>query len=178
MLDLLTQIQKAKSGDETALAGIIALEMPIIRVYARKAVSLGFEFDDAVQEGIIGLFDAINSFDVDKSASFKTYASVCIKNSITQALRTATRKKHQPLNTYLPLDERQSVVGPEQIAIEKENYATTICKINKDLSKFEKKVLRLFLQGNSYVEIAQKSICTIKAVDNALNRIRRKLKNK
>ncbi len=169
-------IIKAKQGDETELAKIITNLMPIIYHYAKSFTAKGLDCDDLVQEGIIGLFTAIEKYDSNNTASFKTFSVVCIRNAMVSAVRSATRKKHSPLNSSVPIDENQMVDGPEQITIEKESYKIAVKKINKKLSKFEKNVLTLFLDNYKYKQIAIKLDCTEKAVDNALYRIRQKLK--
>lgn len=170
------QIEDARSGDEVALAAIIAQLMPAVRQYAARAVCPGLEFDDAVQEGIIGLFGAIETFSAGKAASFKTYAGVCIQNAVTSALRKAVRKKHAPLNNSVPLSEQQSIPGPEQIAEAGEAYSHTLRTLHSRLSAKERQVLDLFLQQQSYAAIAARLNMTEKSVDNALQRIRSKLK--
>ena len=96
------QIEQARNGDEQAIAGLIARQMPQIRSLAAKAVRPGLDFDDAVQEGIIGLFSALETFDAQKGAAFATYANVCVQNAIVSAVRAAGRSKHAPLNTSVP----------------------------------------------------------------------------
>lgn len=174
--DIAVELENAKHGDEAALAKIIAKEMPVIRTYAGKAAGGVIEFDDAVQEGIIGLFGAIQSYNSQKAASFYTYASVCIRNAVYSAARNAAAKKHQPLNNSVALCDGETVQSPEQIAIDNESYQTTVKKINTRLSGFERKVLRFYLAGCSYTEAAARLACSPKAVDNALARVRSKLK--
>ena len=99
------QIEQARNGDEQAIAGLIARQMPQIRSLAAKAVRPGLDFDDAVQEGIIGLFSALETFDAQKGAAFATYANVCVQNAIVSAVRAAGRSKHAPLNTSVPYTE-------------------------------------------------------------------------
>ena len=109
------QIEQARNGDEQAIAGLIARQMPQIRSLAAKAVRPGLDFDDAVQEGIIGLFSALETFDAQKGAAFATYANVCVQNAIVSAVRAAGRSKHAPLNTSVPYTETESTPGPEAI---------------------------------------------------------------
>lgn len=169
-------LRAARNGDEQALAAIIAKEMPVIRWFARRAVRPGLDFDDAVQEGLIGLFRAIEVFDTKKEASFSTYASVCIKNAVVSAGKSASRLKHSPLNHSVPIPEEQSIPGPEEQTIANEQVSLTLEKARTQLSPLEKNVLRYFLDGFSYQEIGEKLAITPKAVDNALVRLRRKLK--
>ena len=174
--DFLLELEKAKNGNEIALAKIIANRMYVIRIYAKRASLYGLEFDDAIQEGLIGLFNAINTFKLTNLASFNTYASVCIKNEILKAVKKVNRKKNQVLNNALEYDEHKSTKDPEEILIDYENYTYILNKINSNLSKLEKRVLKLFLQGKSYSEISKTLSCSLKVVDNALNRARQKLK--
>ncbi|MFR1808182.1 MAG: sigma-70 family RNA polymerase sigma factor [Pygmaiobacter massiliensis] len=170
------RLEKAQSGDEAALATLIARFMPTIRSLAKRAESPGLDFDDAVQEAYIGLFHAVKTYDPAKGTAFATYATTCIRNSIVTAMRAAGRKKHAPLNSSVPLRESATVPGPEELAILKEQYREAVRGINTKLSGFEKEALLLSLRGQSYSEIAKALSRTPKAVDNALVRVRQKLK--
>lgn len=172
----LAQLEAAKNGNEAELAAIIAYEMPVIRRIAHKVVSPGLDFDDAVQEGLIGLFSAIEHYRTEQSAAFPTYAAVCIQNAIYSAKKAASRKKHAPLNQSVPLQDEQSIPGPEEQAIAKEQVSATLTKAHTMLSPMEKSVLSYYLEGFSYRQIAEKIGKEEKAVENALSRIRRKLK--
>lgn len=169
------QIQAASSGDETALAAVIAQEMPVIRAAAARAQCRALDFDDAVQEGLIGLFSAINTYD-DAQAQFVTYAASCINNAVITAQRAALRKKHAPLNNSVPLCEEHPAFGPEQQAEDAELLYGTLHSIRTRLSKYEQDVLRLHLQEYSYRQIAEALGKEVKSVDNAMQRIRAKLK--
>lgn len=171
------QIEHAKQGDETCIASLIAKLLPVIHVQAAKASCPGLETEDAVQEGIIAVFRAVQSYDPQKGASFETYASGCIANAVRDARKAALRKKHSPLNESVPL-EQQTVVaaGPEELAIQNEEYHLAMHKIHTQLSGFEKEVLLLFLDGYSYGAIAQKLEKPAKSIENAMVRVRRKLK--
>ncbi len=176
-----TQLAALRSGDEAALARVIACMMPAIRRSASMCTCPGLEFDDAVQEGIIGLFRAIETFDSNRSASFETYATVCIQNAQVSAQRAAGRKKHGPLNTSVPLEDDLSApqpLGPEELAIQNEQSAHWRQWLDQHLSPFEREVLSLFLQGASNAQIAAALGRTPKAIENALGRVRRKLKAK
>ena len=170
------KIHRARCGDEAALAALIAGYMPVIRRFAKAAACPGLDFEDAVQEGYIGLFYAVNSFAENGQAAFSTYAAICIRNAILTARRAAVRKKHQPLSEAVELDERQASPGPEDQAIVREQLRETIRGINTRLTGFEKRALLLSLRGRSYAEIAAELSKSPKAVDNALVRVRRKLK--
>lgn len=170
------ELLAAKQQEEVALAAIIARHLGAIRYFARKATAPGLEFDDAVQEGLIGLFRAIEQYDKTKGASFATYANVCIRNAIFAAYKAANRRKHAPLNQSVPIPAGQSTPGPEEDAILHELFSSTMEKLKTRLSPFEKQVLQYHIQGLSYKEIAYKVGKSPKAIDNALARLRRKLK--
>lgn len=172
----LALLEAAKENDEMAMATIVAQEMPTIRYFAYDAVRPGLDFDDAVQEGLIGLFGAIQSYNPTKAASFATYASTCIQNAIISAQRSAGRKKHSPLNQSVPIPEEESIPGPEEIAIAGEKVDDILNKVRELLSPLERNVLLLYIEDFSYAEIAEKMNTTSKAVENALQRVRRKLK--
>lgn len=170
------QIEAAKRGNEVALAAIIVRFMPRIRQLARRAAAPGLDFDDAVQEGIIGLFSAIQHYTAGQGATFTTYAMVCIQNAIASAQKAAGRKKHRPLNQSVPLTPEQSVPGPEEQTIASEQVDITLQKARMVLSAMEKSVLLLYLGGYSHRQIAVRIGKSEKAVENALGRIRRKLR--
>lgn len=170
------ELEAARSGDEAALAFIITRHMPFIRKFAHKAVRPGLDFEDAVQEGIIGLFSAIENYEVSRDVTFNTYSSVCIHNAILSAQKAAGRKKHSPLNYSVPIPENQSIPGPEDSTIASEQVSLAMEKIKNKLSSTEKTVLALFLDGFSYEEIARTLGKTQKSVENSLTRARRKLK--
>lgn len=173
------QLQRAKEGDEQALAALIARQMPLIRALAARSVSPGLEFEDAVQEGLIALFFAMGSYDGARGASFSTYASVCIRSGIADAVRRAGRRKHAPLNRSVPLDDAGHVPmagGPAEEAEAREQYRATMHQLETRLSSLEKQVLALFLDGLSYGAIARRLGVGEKAVDNALQRVRAKLR--
>ncbi|NCC08207.1 MAG: sigma-70 family RNA polymerase sigma factor [Clostridia bacterium] len=170
------QLAKARAGSENALAVIIAKQMPSIRAQAARMVRPGLDFDDAVQEGLIALFHAVQTFDEAKGAGFDTYANVCVQNALVSAAKSAARLKHSPLNNFVPLDEVQSDECPEDIVLQSESYSKAMEGIETLLSPFEKQVLLLFIDGLSYADIAKKLASTEKSVDNALQRVRAKLK--
>lgn len=169
-------LAQAKAGQETAIAAVLAHMMPTLRHAAAQGVCPGLEYDDAVQEGIIGLFNAVKTYDSAKGAAFETYASTCIQNAVIAAQRAAGRKKHGPLNQSVPLQEAHLAPGPEETIIRNEQMESTLQAIHTRLSGFEQEVLALFINGNSYEQIAQQLGRTPKAVENALFRLRRKLR--
>ena len=177
----LEQLAALRAGDEAALAGVIAHMMPVIRQGASLCICPGLEFEDAVQEGIIGLFRAIETYDSRRGAAFETYAAACIQNAQISAQRAAGRKKHGPLNTRVPLEDDLSApqpLDPEELAIRSEQSACWEQWLQSHLSSFERDVLALFVQGAGHAQIAQVLGRTPKAVENALFRVRRKLKAK
>lgn len=161
---------------EEQLAGLIEKKLPMIKRVARTIVSNGLEFDDAVQEGIIGLVSAVGTYNSSKGASFSTYANVCIQNAVLSAAKAAARKKHSPLNGFVQLSDDVFSQGPEDIAIEKELFNETVSAITLRLSPYEKRVLALHLKQKSYSQIAKALQTNEKSVENALVRIRRKLR--
>ena len=170
------QVGLAQAGDEAALACVLAHMMPMIRSSAAGCIGPGMELEDAVQEGIIGLFRALESYDVCRDASFETYAGACIQHAQQAAKRAACRKKHLPLNTSVPLEESTPAPGPEEQAIEQERYNSWKARMAARLSPLERQVLGLYLQGLSYAAIGVRLVRTTKSVENALGRARAKLR--
>ena len=173
---------KREAGAEEAL---VERYVRFVRVCSRPYFLIGGDSEDLIQEGMIGLLSAIREYDPEKGASFKTFANICIHNRIQSAVRSAGQKKHKPLNDCIPLDDvlsdesksqgaRFSHPSPEEqvLARETEQEFSTYPRY---LSKFETKVAELFLEGLSYQEIADHLECNVKSVDNAIQRIRRKL---
>ena len=158
----------------------------LVRVCARPFFLSGGDSEDLIQEGMLGLLSAIREYDPQKGASFKTYAEICIRNRIQSAIRNASRKKHSPLNEGVSLedvlsDETQSLGtqfyqrSPEEQVLARETEKEFISAYSRCLSKFESRILHLFLDGLSYREMAAVTGRSEKAVDNAVQRIRRKL---
>jgi len=162
-----------------------------VRSKARSYFLIGAEKEDIIQEGMIGLYKAIRDFRNDKLASFRAFAELCITRQIITAIKTATRQKHIPLNSYIslnkPIYEEDSdrtlldvisgvkVVNPEDMVISREEFIDIEKEMNNILSELEWKVLRLYLDGKSYQEIAEDLQRHIKSIDNALQRVKRKL---
>ncbi len=180
----LQSLAKARvPGAEEALAERYAR---VVRMCARPYFLIGGDSEDLIQEGMIGLLAAIREFDREKGASFKTYAETCIHNRIRSAVRSAKRRKNAPLNDGISLDdvlsdESQSLGtnyyerSPEEQVLARETEKEFISAYSRCLSKLEADVLRLYLDGLSYEEMAAVSGRDVKAVDNAVQRIRRKL---
>lgn len=172
-----------QSGAEEALA---ERYIRLVRVCARPYFLIGGDSEDLIQEGMLGLLSAIREYDPQKGASFKTYAEICIHNRIQSAIRSAGRKKHAPLNDGIPLDDVLSDESksqgaqyfqrsPEEQVLARETEKEFSSIYSRCLSKFEAGILDLYLDGLSYQEIAVSTGRNIKSVDNAIQRIRRKL---
>ncbi len=162
-----------------------------VRAKARSYFLIGAEREDIIQEGMIGLYKAIRDFKSDKQSSFRAFAELCVTRQIITAIKTATRQKHIPLNSYIslnkPIYEDESdrtlldiisgvkVANPEDMVISKEEFDDIENKMNNILSDLEWKVLMSYLDGKSYQEIANELDRHIKSIDNALQRVKRKL---
>lgn len=168
--------QAAYGGDETAMAALIAHFMPLVRRGARGCVCPGLDFEDAVQEGLIGLLRAVRSYEPGKEPGFEAYARASILNAQRTARRKALRKKNSPLNQSVPLNDEAEAPGPEQLMMEREAYSDTLGRLDSELSGLEREVLRLRLEGCRAGSIARKLNITTKAAENALCRARRKIK--
>ena len=179
-------VEAARSGDEQAMMELIKLVMPVVESEAGKAQTFGAVTGyDLVQEGMLGFLNAVFSYREGGEASFLTYAGVCIKNSITSALRAQGRKKHRPLNSSISISELQdnrkdaelgAADSPENILIDSENARNLREEINQALSRMEREVLDCYLDGLDYHEIAGRMNRTPKSIDNALQRIRGKVR--
>lgn len=175
-------IENIRSGDETSFDELLKRYAPVIYGKASGfAKSICFEDkDDLVQESYIAFLHAVNSYRSDKNASFKTYVNRCIFNKLSSLYKNEKRKKKIPYNCILPIDDDELSVGsatdPEQQLIDNEGFASLQEKIHESLSSFEQKVLSHYLSGSSYVQTARSLNTSVKAVDNALVRIRKKLR--
>lgn len=182
----------AQKGNDNALDLLMKKYGSIVRKKARTYFLIGADHEDIVQEGMIGLFKAVRDFSVDKQSGFRGFAELCITRQMITAIKTATRMKHSPLNSYVSLNrplyeeeyemtlldvlgENEKVVNPEEIMINREQYEDTERKLSKLLSDFEKKVLNYYLEGKSYQEIGEILKRDSKSIDNALQRIKRKI---
>lgn len=184
-------VRMAQSGDETALEAILLRYKPLVHKKSQPYYLAGGDDDDIVQEGLIGLYKAVMDFDETKFPLFKVFAGVCIERRIISAVKKASRQKHTPLNTYISLNngtdaeaggiaiENMADVGrgenPETIMIDRENVSGLEGIINDSLSPLELKVLLCILNGRSYKETAELLGKDVKAVDNAMQRIKKKL---
>ena len=185
-------IEKIHEGDEEALSYILEKYKELVNMKVGKYFIVGAEKEDTVQEGMIGLFKAIKSFDNKKQNSFKSFANICIERQLITAIKSSNRQKHQPLNSYLSLNtaaydnneddsvelletfNSKTIEDPLDTIMKQEYYKEVEDAVNKNLSKFEKQVLDRFLKGESYVKIAERLDSPVKSVDNAIQRIRKK----
>ena len=181
----------AREGDDVALEYLIHKYKNFVRAKARSYFLIGADREDIIQEGMIGLYKAIRDFKADKLASFRAFAELCITRQIITAIKTATRQKHIPLNSYVslnkPLYDDESdrtledilsgnkVSDPEELVISREEFLDIESKMSEFLSELEWSVLMLYLEGKSYQEIAEQLSRHVKSIDNALQRVKRKL---
>lgn len=155
-----------------------------VRLKARAMYLIGGETDDLIQEGMLGLFKAVRDYKPDKNTSFKTFANLCIERQLYSTIQKYNRQKHMPLNSYISLSEETEDMllhelcekSPETIVIDRENSDFLYEKIKQTLSKFENRVLTLYLKGCSYDQIGEALGKTSKSIDNALQRIRGKVR--
>ncbi|KPU42649.1 RNA polymerase sigma-H factor [Oxobacter pfennigii] len=184
-------VHLAKNGDVEAQEYLINKYKNFVRAKARSYFLIGADREDIVQEGMIGLYKAIRDFRQDKLSSFRAFAELCITRQIITAIKTATRQKHIPLNSYISLnkpiyDEESDrtlldilsgtrISDPEELIISREELINIEAKIGEVLSGLEWEVLRSYLDGKSYQEIACDLDRHAKSIDNALQRVKRKL---
>lgn len=184
-------IEEAKVGDNKALEYLINKYKSFVRAKARTYFLIGADREDIIQEGMIGLYKAIRDFREDKLSSFRAFAELCITRQIITAIKTATRQKHIPLNSYVSLNKpifdeesdrtlmdvisEDSISDPEEMIINREEFNGIEVKMGEILSELEWEVLSLYLQGRSYQEIAEELDRHVKSIDNALQRVKRKL---
>ena len=172
---------RAANGDDAAMALLIATVTPIARAKASGFASARVSGDDLVQEGMLGFLDAVKTYDASKGSPFRAYAEVCINNRIVSAVRTSFNNKNAALSNavaYEPemVDVADSGADPANIVSEKEDSEHLRNVLSKGLSDFEKQVVDLRLMDMSYSEMAEKLGCSEKAIDNALQRIRKKMR--
>ncbi len=184
-------VELSAGGDRRATEFILSKYKNLVRGRAKAYFLAGADHDDIVQEGMIGLFKAVRDFDVTKQASFRGFAEVCIKRQIITAVKASTRQKHMPLNSYVSLSEpvyddesdrslmdmiaERDAVDPEEMFLRREKAELISAEIKDKLSNLEKTVLSLYMGGMNYQEIAVELGRAPKSIDNALQRIKRKL---
>ncbi|WP_437182740.1 RNA polymerase sporulation sigma factor SigH [Shouchella patagoniensis] len=184
-------INEVRTGNTLALEHLIGKYRNFVRAKARSYFLIGADHEDIVQEGMIGLYKAVRDFNGDKLASFKAFAELCITRQIITAIKTATRQKHIPLNSYVSLDKPiydeesdrtlmdvicgNKVTDPEALLINQEEFSYIEGKMSEILSELERQVLMLYLDGRTYQEISIDLKRHVKSIDNALQRVKRKL---
>lgn len=184
-------VQAAQNGDVQAEEKLLDKYKPLVKAKSRAYFLIGADNEDIIQEGMIGLYKAIRDYDSGRNASFRSFAELCINRQMITAIKAATRQKHQPLNSYISLnkpvfeDESEEtyldllkegeLLNPEALLIGQENKNFLENQMVKNLSRFESRVLLLYLQGRSYFEIASLLDKPEKSIDNALQRVKKKL---
>ncbi len=180
-----------QDGDGAALEYLLNKYKNFVRTKARSYFLIGADHEDIVQEGMIGLYKAIRDYREDRLSSFRAFAELCITRQIITAIKTATRQKHIPLNSYISLNRpiyeedsdrtlldvitEDAPSNPEEMLIDREDLSVIEGRIGSMLSELEKQVLIRYIEGKSYVEISEEMNRHVKSVDNALQRIKRKL---
>lgn len=184
--------KKYRNGEVEAMDYLLQKYSPLVKKEIRTLYLIGADAEDLIQEGMIGLFKAIQSYDIEntQNASFFTYAKRCIDSQIYSAIKSSNRKKHSPLNTYISFYsktnegntelienlEASDNSNPEHLILVQENVTFMEDILEEHLSKMEKEVLHLYLEGNSYTDIGTTLGKTPKSIDNAIQRIRDKVK--
>ena len=191
MTDEAVALMAQKDDDSAALEYLLNKYKNFVRTKARSYFLIGADHEDIVQEGMIGLYKAIRDFREDRLSSFRAFAELCITRQIITAIKTATRQKHIPLNSYISLNRpiyeedsdrtlldvitEDAPSNPEEMLIDREDLSVIEGRIGSMLSDLEKQVLIRYIEGKSYVEISEEMNRHVKSVDNALQRIKRKL---
>lgn len=178
-------IARLRAGEEEISDYLMEKYKGFVRKKARAMYLIGGETDDLIQEGMIGLFKAIQSYHPDREASFRTFAGMCIDRQLYSAIQNSNRQKHMPLNAYISLSEEKESEeleaswweNPENIIIDQESTEILEQEIHKVLSPMENKVLEYYLKGYGYIQIAELMGKTPKSIDNALQRMRGKIRN-
>ena len=181
----------AQETDGPALEYLLNKYKNFVRTKARSYFLIGADHEDIVQEGMIGLYKAIRDYKAEKLSSFRAFAELCVTRQIITAIKTATRQKHIPLNSYISLNKpiyeedsdrtlldvitEEGISNPAEMIIDREDLSVIEGKIGQMLSDLEKDVLVRYMEGKSYVEIASEMHRHVKSIDNALQRIKRKL---
>lgn len=185
-------VREAHADDTKALVTMLQKYTEFVRLRARSYFLVGADRDDIIQEGMIGLYKAIRDFREDRETSFKAFAEICIIRQIITAIKTATRQKHSPLNSYVSLNNpvseaddpdrlymdflaSDSTQDPAEVVISSEEAESIKTNFREMLSSLETQVLQLYIEGRSYQEIANDLNRHVKSIDNALQRIKRKV---
>lgn len=184
-------VELSRSGEPAATEYLLSKYKNLVLSKTKTYFLAGADRDDMLQEGMIGLFKAIRDFDSDKNVSFASFAELCVKRQVISAVKASTRRKHMPLNSYISLSKpsfddnsEQTLIdtiseymtlSPEDVMLKKEQMQTLDLRLDAELSSLEKQVLKLYLDGCSYAQIAKALGRTVKSVDNALGRIKKKM---
>jgi RNA polymerase sporulation-specific sigma factor len=192
-LEDLQLVMRARNGDGTALDALIRRYTGFVRLKASSYFLAGGDSEDLIQEGLIGLYKAVRDFRADKETSFRSFAELCVTRQIITAIKTATRFKHAPLNTYVSFSHTPAgqdpdsectlgdalpgpgVDDPSICVISTEELESLVFTLGTGLSQLESDALRLYLEGSSYEEMAEELGCDTKTIDNALQRVKRKV---
>jgi RNA polymerase sporulation-specific sigma factor len=192
-LEDLQLVLRARNGDNLALDSLIRRYTTFVRLKASSYFLAGGDGDDLVQEGLIGLYKAVRDFRPDKETSFRSFAELCVTRQIITAIKTATRFKHTPLNTYISFSHTPAgqeadsdctlgdalpgpgVNDPAICVISTEELQSLVFSLGTGLSPLESNALRLYLEGSSYEQMAAELGCDTKTIDNALQRVKRKI---
>ena len=192
-LEDLQLVLKARNGDGGAMDALIRRYTGFVRLKASSYFLAGGDNDDLLQEGLIGLYKAVRDFRTDKETSFRSFAELCVTRQIITAIKTATRFKHSPLNTYVSFSyspagqdsEGECTLGdalpgptvdePPLVVISSEELQSLIFNLGTGLSSLEAEALRFYLEGSSYEDMAEHLGCDTKTIDNALQRVKRKI---
>src|SRR5881392_1511477 len=192
-LEDLQLVLRARNGDGGALDVLIRRYTGFVRLKASSYFLAGGDSEDLVQEGLIGLYKAVRDFRADKETSFRSFAELCVTRQIITAIKTATRFKHAPLNTYVSFShtpagqdsEGECTLGdalpgsavqePSVMVISTEELQSLVFSLGTGLSVLERDALRLYLEGSSYEDMAERLGCDTKTIDNALQRVKRKI---
>ncbi len=186
-------VMRARNGDGQALDELMRRYQGFVRLKASSYFLAGGDAEDLIQEGLIGLYKAVRDFRADKETSFRSFAELCVTRQIITAIKTATRFKHSPLNTYVSFSHTPagqepdgdctlgdalpgpSVDDPSVCVISTEELQSLVFTLGSGLSKLEADALKLYLEGESYEEMAERLGCDTKTIDNALQRVKRKV---
>ncbi len=192
-LEDLQLVLRARNGDAAALDGLMRRYTGFVRLKASSYFLAGGDSEDLIQEGLIGLYKAVRDFRTDKETSFRSFAELCVTRQIITAIKTATRFKHQPLNQYVSFSHTpagqdgdgectlgdalpgSAVEEPSVVVISTEELQSLVFTLGTGLSTLESDALRLYLEGSSYEEMAEELGCDTKTIDNALQRVKRKI---
>ena len=192
-LEDLQLVLKARSGSQAALDALMRRYQGFVRLKASSYFLAGGDGDDLIQEGMIGLYKAVRDFRPDKETSFRSFAELCVTRQMITAIKTATRFKHAPLNTYVSFSHTPagqdsdgectlgdalpgpSVNDPSICVISTEELQSLVFSLGTGLSQLESEALRLYLDGHSYEQMAEELGCDTKTIDNALQRVKRKI---